>query len=72
VFSVAPLDSDILEAALALRWPDFEDAVCAAAAVASGCQIIATRDPMGFKRSSCPALAPREALAAIRSPTPAG
>lgn len=68
VFSVAPLDSTVLTEALALGWPDYEDAVCAASARASGCQLIATRDPAGFKRSPCPALAPREALAAIRMP----
>lgn len=68
VFTVAPLDAGVLQSALAMAWPDFEDAVCAASATASGCQFIATRDPRGFKRSACPALATREALVAIRSP----
>lgn len=72
VFAVAPLDAGVLEAALALGWSDFEDAVCAASAQSAGCQLIATRDPKGFKRSPCPALAPREALLAIRSPLPNG
>ncbi len=72
VFTVAPLDAGVLESALALGWSDFEDAVCAASATGSGCQFIATRDPRGFKRSTCPALAPKEALVAIRSPVPDG
>lgn len=72
VFTVAPLDAGVLESALSLGWSDFEDAVCAASATRSGCQFIATRDPRGFKCSTCPALAPKEALVAIRSPVPDG
>lgn len=67
VFSVAPLDSAVLAEALDMGWTDFEDAVCAACAKSAGCHLIATRDPQGFKRSALPALAPREALVAIRS-----
>ena len=70
VFAVAPLDRGILEDALAMKWADFEDAVCASSAKASGCHLIATRDPRGFKGSGCPPLAPIEALAVIRSPFP--
>lgn len=70
VFTVAPLDAGVLEAALALGWTDFEDAVCAASSTAAGCHFIATRDPRGFKRSTCPALAPKEALVAIRRSPP--
>lgn len=68
VFSVAPIDAAVLGAALQMGWTDFEDAVCAAAAEASGCQFIATRDSHGFTRASCPALTPQAALLAIRSP----
>ena len=67
VFSVAPLDAAILAEALAMGWADFEGAVCVASARSAGCHLIATRDPLGFKRSAIPALAPREALVAIRS-----
>lgn len=63
VFAVAPVDQKVLAEALALRRGDFEDAVCAAAARASGCQIITTRDPRGFKDATCPALTPLETLA---------
>jgi predicted nucleic acid-binding protein len=72
VFSGAPLDAAVLSEALDKGWADFEDAVCASSATASGCHLIATRDPAGFKKSACPALAPREALVAIRSPSPGG
>lgn len=65
MFAVARVDQKVLAEALALRWGDFEDAVCAAAARASGCSIITTRDPRGFKGSTCPALTPRETLAVL-------
>jgi predicted nucleic acid-binding protein len=68
VFSVAPVDRAVLAEALGMKWPDFEDAVCAASARSAGCHLIATRDPRGFKHSACPALAPGEALLAIRAP----
>jgi predicted nucleic acid-binding protein len=67
VFSVASVDGSVLEQALAMRWTDFEDAVCAAAAVAASCQVIVTRDPRGFRKASLPAMSPSEAVAAIRS-----
>ena len=70
VFAVAPVDGPVLSEALALGWSDFEDAVCAAAARAAGCHFIVTRDPRGFRQSACPALAPAEALAALRTNVP--
>lgn len=70
VFTVAPVDLGVLQEAIAMRWSDFEDAVCAAAASRAGCQAIATRDPDGFKRSTLPALTPPQALAAIRRSPP--
>ncbi len=51
VFEVAPVDDAVVRAALDLEWPDFEDAVCAAAAAAAGCDAIVTRDPAGFRGS---------------------
>lgn len=66
VFEVAPVTGSVLTEALALGWADFEDAVCAAAARAAGCQVIATRDPRGFRGSVVPAMAPDAALALTR------
>lgn len=71
VFSVAAVDATVLRAALSMGGLDFEDAVCAAAAKASGCHLVATRDPRGFKAAGIPAMAPIEALAAIRTRPPA-
>jgi predicted nucleic acid-binding protein len=67
VFGVAAVDRAVLEDANDLGWADFEDAVCAEAAVASGCVILVTRDLSGFRRARLPAMGPREALAALRS-----
>jgi len=54
VFSVAKVDEAVVRRALVLAWPDFEDAVCAAAAEASRCQVIVSRDPEGFPDSPIP------------------
>ncbi len=62
VFGVAPVDEAVVRKALALGWPDFEDAVCAAAAEAAGCEAIVTRDPDGFPDSPVPVIDPAGAL----------
>jgi hypothetical protein len=62
VFGVAPIDDNVVRRALVLGWPDFEDAVCAAAAEASGCEAIVTRDPDGFPDSPVPVVDPAGAL----------
>lgn len=46
--SVAPVNEEVVKRALTLAWPDFEDAVCAAAAEASTCDALVTRDPDGY------------------------
>lgn len=63
VFSVAKVDEAIVRRALVLAWPDFEDAVCAAAAEASHCQVIVSRDPQGFPDSPLPIMDAGTALA---------
>jgi predicted nucleic acid-binding protein len=70
VFAVAPVDGAVLSEATAMRWQDFEDAVCAASAKAAGCHLITTRDPRGFKGSPCPPLTPVETLALLSGPAP--
>jgi len=62
VFGVAPIDDNVVRRALIFGWPDFEDAVCAAAAEASGCEAIVTRDPDGFPDSPVPVVDPAGAL----------
>lgn len=65
VFSVALVDEAVVRSALLLAWPDFEDAVSAAAAQAATCSVIVTRDHR-FGASVVPAMAPGAALALIQ------
>ena len=65
VFDVAPIDQTVLARALALGWPDFEDALCAAAAATSACDVIVTRDISGFRDTPVPAVHPAAALALL-------
>lgn len=63
VFGIAAVDDTVVRRALAFGWPDFEDAVCAAAAEASGCEVIVTRDPDGYPNCAIPVVEPAAALA---------
>jgi predicted nucleic acid-binding protein len=63
-FRVAPVDQAVIDAAFELPFADFEDAVTAAAARAARCDLIATRDPKGFRGSPVRALQP-EAIVAL-------
>ncbi len=62
VFTVAAVDSAVVQEALELPCPDFEDAVTAAAARLAGCECIVTRDPKGFRGSPLRALTPEAVL----------
>ena len=62
LFTVAAVDGSVLQHALQSSGADFEDSVTAAAAQASGCHLIVTRDPKGFRRATLPALTPAQAL----------
>jgi len=70
IFGVAAVDEQVLQRAVALAWPDFEDAVVAAAAVASGCSAIVTRDPRGFAKAALPVLDAASAAALITQARP--
>lgn len=63
VFEVASVDDAVLNAALALSWTDFEDAVTAAAAKRAKCHALVTRNPSDFKGSPIRVLTPSEAVA---------
>jgi predicted nucleic acid-binding protein len=65
VFGVAAVDDAVIRRALVLGWPDFEEAVCAAAAEASACEAIVTRDPDGYPSSPVPVIDPAAALSWI-------
>lgn len=68
-FGIATVDRAVIGHALALAWPDFEDAVCAAAAEAAACGAIVTSDPKGFRGSALPVLSPEAALALMEGPS---
>lgn len=63
--AIAAVDGAVLRRALALGWPDFEDAVCAAAAEAAQCDLLVTRDPRGYRHSPVVAVDAPTALALI-------
>lgn len=65
VFGVAAVGQATLQRALTLGWTDFEDAVCAAAAEAAGCDLIVTRDPAGFRASPVQSVDSATALALL-------
>ncbi len=67
VFGVASVDGAVLNAALALNWTDFEDAVTAAAAKRAKCDALVTRNPADFKGSPVRVLTPSEAAAWLAS-----
>jgi len=69
-FGIAAVDRAVIARALALTWPDFEDAVSAAAAEAAGCEAIVTGDPKGFPEASLPVLSPETAVALLEGGPP--
>lgn len=64
-FTMAPVDHPTLTKAKLLNWPDFEDAVVAAAAQATNCTTIVTRNVKDFRLSPISALTPDEYLAEL-------
>ena len=61
VFGIAAVNSAVIQEALQLSCPDFEDAVTAAAARQTSCDYIVTRDPKGFRGSPVQPLTPEAA-----------
>jgi len=64
LFAVAPVDHDVLNGALGLDFPDYEDAVLHEAARGVGAAVV-TRDRSGFARATVAVFDPRELLAAL-------
>ena len=62
VFSVAAVDGTVIQDALRLSMPDFEDSVTAAAADMAGCDFIVTWDLKGFQGSPVRSIAPEAVL----------
>lgn len=65
ILGVVGVDEDRLRHALAMDWPDFEDAVQAACAEKAEVTYLATRDKKGFKRAVSRVVTPGELLALI-------
>lgn len=70
VASVAAVDDAVLRRAFASPCPDFEDAVCLAAAEAAGCSMLVTRDPSGFTGAALPIVDPGTAVALLSGAPP--
>ena len=63
--SVATVDQVVIEQALNLPYPDFEDAVQMMAAVRSGAQYLVTRNVRDYSMGPLPVLQPAELLALV-------
>lgn len=59
---IADVTRDVVDKALNLQWPDFEDAIQYQAAIAAGCQALITRNARDFKQDSLPVLSPDQFL----------
>ena len=65
IFAVAGVDRGVLQGALDLDFPDFEDAVLHEAACNVGAAAIVTRNGKDFAGSALPVFDPAELLAAV-------
>lgn len=71
VFSIAPVDADVLRDALRMGWRDFEDAVQMAAALAAKATHVVTRNTADYRQAHLPVLTPAEVAPLIgEEPTP--
>ena len=65
ILKVVAVDEDRVRHALALNWPDFEDAVQAVCAEGADADYLVTRDKTGFRRSAVRSVTPAELLALV-------
>jgi predicted nucleic acid-binding protein len=65
VFRVATVDEAIIQAAMALDWHDFEDAVQAEAALAAGASCIITRNEVDFEGAPIQVVHPTDFLTSL-------
>lgn len=52
--NIADVTKKVIDSAIALKWPDFEDAIHHEAALTAGCEAIVTRNEKDFRLLSCP------------------
>lgn len=62
---VCPIDGTIVQAALALSFSDYEDAVQHASATANGMAAIVTRNLADYRRATLPVFSPADFLAQL-------
>jgi predicted nucleic acid-binding protein len=67
IVEIAPVGRPTLEAALRSPMSDFEDAVIAEAAHATGCELLVSHDSKHFRRCPIPTQTPADALATLRA-----
>ncbi len=67
IFEIAPVNRAVIEEALNLKFPDFEDAVLYVSALTVGVDCIVTRNYSDFKRAKIPVYAPDELVKVIES-----
>ena len=67
LMDICAVNRSVLEQAIALNLPDFEDAVQVACAIALSLEAITTRDANGFMGSPVPILSPSDLVATIAS-----
>ncbi len=60
LMEICAVDRDVLEQAIRLNFPDFEDAVQVACAISLGLEVIVTRDINGFTGSPIPVISPSD------------
>ena len=65
--SVAPLNQEMILKAIALGWPDFEDAIQMISAHDIGADYLVTRDRGDFRASPIPVVTPSELLSILRT-----
>lgn len=53
---IAKVSREVIDQALKIKWPDFEDAIHYHAALAAGCDAVVTRNPGDFKSDDLPVL----------------
>jgi len=61
-FEVCAVDKDVLQSAMKLDMPDFEDAIQSASALAAGLDYVITGDLRDFKKSPVKSVSPAEFL----------
>jgi len=64
---VCPLDESVLQAAFAIPFSDYEDAVQHCCATAAGLEAIVTRNVRDYKNSTIPVFTPAEFLEKLRA-----